>query len=397
MELDCDSAIQFALETLGKEDFRLKDIQKDAITAVLNNKDTFVQVPTGYGKSLIYQVLPYCFDFLYDDKEKKNMVIIVSPLKALLDDQIDSLQKCGCSVLNVKDTTKEEVDDIKKAKYNFIYTTPESIVNNSTWKEILMSDYFQKHCKVVVVDEAHCLIKWAKFRNDYQKINEVSSLLPRATILALTATITSNGITKISEILCMRPGSKYFRKSMVKENIYYELTNQNMNEILVKLSKEVYEKRKQTERTVIYSTSLLKISQYYLGFGILLQRLNIPESERDELFGVYCSVTRDDMKESHLKSLQTSDGSLRIIFASSAFGLGVDAKSITRIIHDSCPETLDDYLQETGRAGRGGERCLATLRAKKTVHTDPKMQEYLKISTCRRNFFLHHYFNIRAS
>jgi len=158
---------------------------------------------------------------------------------------------------------------------------------------------------------------------------------------------------------------------------------------LISLSEELKSKGKETKRTIIYSTSLERIGLYFESMGILLK--DMLQDDDEDLYGMYCSATRDDVKVKYLKSLQEENGTLRVIFASSAFGMGVDAKGITTIIHDSCPESIDEYVQETGRSGREGQKSNAILLNKTSRFTNEKMKEYLQNKECRRDFLLKHY------
>lgn len=295
-------AINFAIERLGKRGLQLKDLQKQAIESILQGNDAFVQFPTGYGKSLVYQVLPFCYDNLYEVGERKHMIVVISPLLALIDDQVSILNKSGCKAVSLVDAKTEVIEAIKEGKYSFIYTTPESIVDNQEWKSILMSEVFQNYTKAFVVDEAHCLIRWSSFRPTYKRLPEVISIIPSASIISLTATATLNEIVQIKTILCMKLNCATFRKNIVKNEIHYSVSNEPILKFLISLSEELKSKGKETKRTIIYSTSLERIGLYFESMGILLK--DMLQDDDQDLYGMYCSATRDDVKVKYLKSLQ---------------------------------------------------------------------------------------------
>ena len=165
-----DSILLDVLRSRGQEQFQIKPKQKEALQKiVLNGQDCLIVLPTGYSKSLIYQLLPSLLDRVSKDSSKdKSVVIVVSPLNALIDDQINKLNALGvcCASLRV---CGEEVDgrfegsfqeNLRAGNFQLIFTHPEISVNNRHCRELFLSNYYQRYVVAVVVDEAHCIIEW---------------------------------------------------------------------------------------------------------------------------------------------------------------------------------------------------------------------------------------------
>ena len=167
--MDFDSVLEEVLLVRGQGNLKLKQKQKEALQAiVVNGQDCLIVLPTGYGKSLIYQMLPLLFDktnlSLNVTSEGKSIVIVVSPLNALIDDQINKLSSVGvaCTSLRVCGADIEErifaIDDLQTGKFELIFTHPEVAVSNRQYRDLLLSSYYQRNVRAVVIDEAHCII-----------------------------------------------------------------------------------------------------------------------------------------------------------------------------------------------------------------------------------------------
>ena len=170
--MDFDGVIQTVLRSRGQGSFTIKQKQREALEKiVLYGKDSLIVLPTGYGKSLIYQMLPPLFDYyLAADKLKndKSIVIVICPLNALIDDQINKLNSVGVSCTSLRvcgeeaegrfhDIFKEELE---AGKFQVIFAHPEVAVANRQCRELFLSNYYQRNVVAVVVDEAHCIIEW---------------------------------------------------------------------------------------------------------------------------------------------------------------------------------------------------------------------------------------------
>lgn len=166
--MDLNGVLQTVLRRRGQENFSIKPKQKEALqNIVLNNRDCLIALPTGYGKSLIYQLLPPLFDCLGQKdspKDEKSIVIVVSPLNALIDDQINKLKLAGVSCASLRVLCGKEADErfeeLEAGKFQLIFTHPEVAVSNRKCREIFLSTYYQRNVVAVVIDEVHCIIEW---------------------------------------------------------------------------------------------------------------------------------------------------------------------------------------------------------------------------------------------
>ena len=169
--IDFDSVLEEVLLVRGQGNLKLKQKQNEALQAiVVNGQDCLIVLPTGYGKSLIYQMLPLLFDktnlSLNVTSEGKSIVIVVSPLNALIDDRINILSSVGvaCTSLRVCGADIEErifaIDDLQTGKFELIFTHPEVAVSNRQCRDLFLSSYYQRIVRAGVIDEAHCIIEW---------------------------------------------------------------------------------------------------------------------------------------------------------------------------------------------------------------------------------------------
>ena len=169
--MDFEGALRAVLRSRGQVNLRLKSKQKEALEAIaVNKRDCLIVLPTGYGKSLIYQLLPSLCDHLADEKcaENNSIVIVVSPLNAIIDDQLNKLNSIGISCTSLR-LCGSEVDGcieeslqsvLKEGKFHIIFVHPEVAVSNRQCRELFLSKLYQENVVAIVVDEAHCIIEW---------------------------------------------------------------------------------------------------------------------------------------------------------------------------------------------------------------------------------------------
>lgn len=317
-----------------------RDNQQDIITSIINNNNNLVIMPTGGGKSLCYQMSAVCME---------GMAIIVSPLIALMKNQVDVLKGVfdndliAC-VLN-SSLTKSEIYRVKEGvssgKTKLLYMAPES----------LSKDYnidFLKNQKIsfVAVDEAHCISEWGHdFRPDYRNIfNVVKKIDPRIKITALTATATPKVQDDIIKNLDLND-PKIFKSSFNRPNLFYEIRKKDDT-----IDKQIisFIKKNQGKSGIIYCLSRKKVED----FANLLTLNNINALP-------YHAGLEQKNRSRNQECFLMHD--CDVIVATIAFGMGIDKPDIRYVIHYDIPKSLESYYQETGRAGRdGGEgHCLA--------------------------------------
>ena len=144
----------FDVETLHQN-------QKVALRAFLSGQDLYFSAPTGYGKSLIFQSIPFIIDHLKDQAVGTSLAIIISPLKSLMLDQVEQLKKTGVNAAAVFDGQSEDIlEGVENGDFSLVYSSPESMLSSERWRQLLTSSDFTSRCDVVVIDEAHCIVHW---------------------------------------------------------------------------------------------------------------------------------------------------------------------------------------------------------------------------------------------
>lgn len=319
--------------------------QLNSINATLAGHDTFVLMPTGGGKSLCYQ-LPA----VVDTGKTQGVTIVISPLLSLMEDQVNHLQELDIQAFIINgETTKEEkahlmngLRDREPERFvRLLYVTPEMLTKNERMVGVLQELHGRNKLARIVIDEAHCVSQWGHdFRPDYKQLGSVRALFPGVPVLALTATATGNVKMDVMQQLNMR-NPKLFKQSFNRPNLFYEV-------------------RPKT-RTVTADIAALIKSSYEDMCGIVycLSR-NDCEKVAGELSkqGIsshhYHAALEPDKKREVQADWQS--GKYQVIVATIAFGMGIDKSNVRFVVHHSAPKTLEGYYQETGRAGRDGER-----------------------------------------
>ena len=367
-----------------------KGLQKDIIKNILKDKNGFVIMPTGGGKSLCYQ-LPALI--------KEGTSIIVSPLIALMKNQVDSIRGFSSSngiahVLNSslnKTQVKEVKNDVLNGLTKLLYVAPESLAkvdNINFFKSIKIS--------FLAVDEAHCISEWGHdFRPDYRNIRKIlDQFSQKIPIIALTATATLKVQDDIMKNLGIHNAS-VFKASFNRPNLYYEVRHKNSS-IDSGIIKFINKNRNKSG--IIYCLSRKKVEE--LAETLVVNKINaLPYHAGLD------SKTRVLNQDSFLQD------NCDIIVATIAFGMGIDKPDVRFVIHYDIPKSIESYYQETGRAGRdGGEgHCLAFYSYKdiekleKFLSGKPiaekeiglslldDMMTYCETSVSRRKFILHYF------
>ena len=322
------------LETLktywGYDSFR--SLQEEIITSVAEGKDTLGLMPTGGGKSITFQV---------PTMQMEGVCVVVTPLIALMKDQVDNLKQRGIKATAVySGMSREEIiinlENCVFGNYKFLYISPERL---ST--ELFLTKLQYMNVCLLVVDESHCISQWGyDFRPSYLKIAEIRRHLPKVPVLALTATATEEVVNDIQEKLLFKTKNA-FRKSFERKNIAYIVreTEDKVFEILNIL-------RKIEGSGIIYVRSRKKTQD----LALELQRQGFSAD-------FYHAGITSDQKTTKQNKWKT--GECRIIVCTNAFGMGIDKPDVRIVIHYEMPSSLEEYFQEAGRAGRDGQKAYA--------------------------------------
>jgi len=374
------SPLKILQAQFGYSSFRLE--QEAIIEAVLQKKDTFVLMPTGGGKSLCYQIPALLFD---------GLTVVISPLIALMKDQVDALRLNGvqAAYLNSTQLSNEQEAVLQKVaskELKLLYLAPES----SFLKDIASFDV-----SLIAIDEAHCISHWGHdFRPEYLTLAQLKHALPHVPVIALTATADRVTQKDIVEKLALRDPIT-FVSSFNRANIRYtvEEKKRSFEKLL-----DFLEKRRD-ESGIIYCLS--RASTESLANDLI-----------DEGFEArpYHAGLEKELRARHQEMFLRDE--VKIIVATIAFGMGIDKSNVRYVVHMDLPKNVESYYQETGRAGRDGLPSEALLfysyadvsKLKKFVEIDgnaeqteiylkklDKMAAYGDLCTCRRKFLLNYF------
>ncbi len=367
---------------------RFKGQQEEAIKSVLEGNNTFVLMPTGGGKSLIYQLPALIME---------GTAIVISPLIALMKNQVDSMRGISTEdnvahFLNsslTKAATQEVKDDVLAGKTKLLYVAPESLTkeeNIEFLKNIRISFY--------AIDEAHCISEWGHdFRPEYRRIRPIIQEIGEAPVIALTATATAKVQHDIQKNLGIL-NARVFKASFNRANLYYEVRPK------VKPENQIirFIKDNPGKSGIIYCLSRKKVEE-------LAETLKINGIKVLPYHAGMDAQTRSGNQDKFLME------EVDIMVATIAFGMGIDKPDVRFVIHYDIPKSLEGYYQETGRAGRdGGEgKCITFYSYKdiqkldKFMHGKPVAEQeigrqllldtvsYAETAICRRIILLHYF------
>ena len=324
----------------GYDSFR--DLQEEIITSIGEGKDTLGLMPTGGGKSITFQVPALA---------QEGICIVITPLIALMKDQVQNLRKREIKALAIySGMTRQEIltalENCIFGNYKFLYISPERLDT-----EIFRTKLRSMKVSMITVDESHCISQWGyDFRPAYLKIAEIRELLPEVPVLALTATATLEVVTDIQARLKFREGN-VFRMSFERKNLAYIV-------------------RKTDNKT----KELLYILQRISGSAIIYVRNRRRTKEITELL-MNEGITTDfyhaglDTAVKDLRQKRWQSGEVRVMVATNAFGMGIDKPDVRIVLHLDLPDSPEAYFQEAGRAGRDGEKAYAVILYSKSDKT----------------------------
>lgn len=311
-----------------------KPLQEEIIKSVYEGNDTLGLMPTGGGKSITFQVPALA---------KPGICIVVTPLIALMKDQVEKLTERGIkSAYLFSGMTYDEIittlNNCLYGDYKFLYISPERIET-----EIFRIRFQSANVNLITVDEAHCISQWGyDFRPSYLKIVQLREMFPEAPILALTATATPVVIDDIQEKLKFKK-KNVLKTSFERKNLIYivKKTDNKVNELLSIINKFkgsgiVYVRSRQRAQDLTYFLKKYKISVDYYHAGLKTE----VRSERQDAW---------------------TKGAIRIMVATNAFGMGIDKPDVRFVVHFDLPDSIEAYFQEAGRAGRDGKKAYAIM------------------------------------
>ena len=333
--MDITRAQEILKHQFGYDEFRMQ--QQAAIEAVLQKKDCVVLMPTGGGKSLCYQIPALMF---------AGLTLVVSPLIALMKDQVDALRNNGieAAFLNSTQTAAEQVAVFKAVRsgaLKLLYVAPERLLQSGDqFIDFLRST----NISLFAIDEAHCISSWGHdFRPEYRKLALLKQEFPSIPLIALTATADKLVRIDIVERLGIK-GVEVLVSSFNRPNIYYSVEpKRHSYERLLQ-----YLQKRKDESGIIYCLSRNSVT-------------NLAEDLRDAGFNAlpYHAGLDKETRERHQNQFLNDEA--KIIVATIAFGMGIDKSNVRFVVHMDLPKNIESYYQETGRAGRDGLQSDALL------------------------------------
>lgn len=316
----------------GYDNFR--GIQEDIINSIGSGRDTLGLMPTGGGKSITFQVPALA---------KDGLCIVITPLIALMKDQVRNLRDRGIKAIAIySGMTREEIiislENCIFGNYKFLYISPERLDT-----EIFRVKLRSMKVSMITVDESHCISQWGyDFRPAYLKISEIRNMLPGVPVLALTATATPEVVKDIQQRLAFKE-ENVFRMSFERKNLAYIVRRtENKSEELLHILKHV------PGSAIVYAHNRKRTKEYS-------QMLN----ENGITATFYHAGLNNDTKDQRQKSWVKGD--TRVMVATNAFGMGIDKPDVRLVVHVDIPDSPEAYFQEAGRGGRDGEKAYAVL------------------------------------
>lgn len=377
--------LQILQKKFGYSSFRLE--QEKIIQSVLRRKDNFVLMPTGGGKSLCYQIPALIFD---------GLTLVISPLIALMKDQVDALRVNGieAAYLNSTQTFAEQEEVLCKARdktLKLLYLAPERLLRQPHFLRTISSF----DVSLIAIDEAHCISHWGHdFRPDYRMLAQLKQSLPDVPVIALTATADQLTRKDIIEKLELRdPG--IFVASFNRANIRYrvEPKRNQLEKLLAFLSKH------DEDAGIVYCLS-----------RAATERIALQLTEEGYPALPYHAGMEKDQRARHQDMFLRDE--VKIIVATIAFGMGIDKSNVRFVVHMDLPKNIESYYQETGRAGRDGLESeallffsfgdVAKMKRFAEIEDNPhqteillkklrQMGDYGTLTTCRRKYLLNYF------
>ncbi len=326
---------------------QFREPQEEIIEAILNKEDVLALLPTGGGKSVCFQIPALSIP---------GICIVISPLVALIKDQVTQLKNKGIKALSLVggmsfDDVNTTLDNCINGNYKFLYLSPERLQ-----QELVRARIQQMNVNLIAIDEAHCISQWGNdFRPAYLKCAEIKDFFPDTPLIALTATATTKVAQDIIDNLKIK-NQKIIRKSFFRPNIAYQIQH--------------------------HEDKIHKLKQYALGTsGSIIIYVNNRKTTKElydilSLQGTSVTFFHGGLsnKEKIERLAQWSSNEKKVIVATNAFGMGIDKPDVRLVIHYHIPDSIENYFQEAGRAGRDGKKAIAILLKNNTDETQLKKQ-----------------------
>ena len=319
-----------------------KPLQEDIINSVMEGDDTFALLPTGGGKSICFQIPALAME---------GICIVISPLVALMKDQVKGLQDKGIKAMALTSGIPfKELDTLLDnciyGNYKFLYLSPERLQ-----QELVQNRIKQMNVNLIAVDEAHCISQWGNdFRPSYKNINVLRELHPQINVIALTASARPKVVDDIIlELDLLQP--KIFKQSFARPNLAYMVFNEEDKQYQID---KILKKNQQS--SIIY----VRTRKYAIDISNYLENKGFTST-------YYHGGISNEEKDIRLQ--EWLNNKKQVIVATNAFGMGIDKPDVKTVIHINLPESLESYFQEAGRAGRNLDKAYSIILKNKGDET----------------------------
>ena len=319
-----------------------KPLQEDIINSVMEGDDTFALLPTGGGKSICFQIPALAME---------GICIVISPLVALMKDQVKGLQDKGIKAMALTSGIPfKELDTLLDnciyGNYKFLYLSPERLQ-----QELVQNRIKQMNVNLIAVDEAHCISQWGNdFRPSYKNINVLRELHPQINVIALTASARPKVVEDIIlELDLLQP--KIFKQSFARPNLAYMVFNEEDKQYQID---KILKKNQQS--SIIY----VRTRKYAIDISNYLENKGFTST-------YYHGGISNEEKDIRLQ--EWLNNKKQVIVATNAFGMGIDKPDVKTVIHINLPESLESYFQEAGRAGRNLDKAYSIILKNKGDET----------------------------
>ncbi|CAB4010046.1 mediator of RNA polymerase II transcription subunit 34-like [Paramuricea clavata] len=306
----------------------------------------------------------------------RSIALVVSPLTSLMQDQVRYLKSVGISAEFIgDDQMSEDANEVvERGECQIVYGSPEAFLSTKRWRAMISNNVYKERLRLVAVDEAHFISHWGyaskkgemAFRKWFSRINEIRSIVGRVPVIALTATATT--VTRLKSMRALEiKNPALILESPNRHNISYaaQVINHDLAKTFQTMVQQLKEKKGCTERAIIYCQTI-KVTTYLYSFfasevgdDMYVDDSMDPKKRTVEMF----HSRIDELNRDHiLESMGKPDGSVRVLIATIAYGMGIDCKNVTTVIHYGPSYNLETYMQESGRAGRSNmQMCKSVI------------------------------------